>query len=311
MTLDSGLLTDTMATIRTQKEIRKRAPLVLIGLLFTNLVLMSVSARDTATNQSMIRVWTQALVSPFQRVTTGAGNTGLGVFQSIASVRNAVTENATLRQRVEAMDAELRNARAAVDENDRLKNLLDLKEHSKYGVATARVIARDTSAWFDTVVINRGSASGVQLNMPVVTPGGIVGRVVATSPWTAQVRLITDEKSGAGAVVGQLGQSSALGSVKGLGENGLVEMRYVSGLETVNEGDYVVTTGQDGIYPPGFNVGTVVQVTKGSATQPHVIRIKPGARLDSLEEVAVLLYHPPQREAMEQALPNVDKGKRK
>ncbi len=302
-----------MVMMRTQKEIRKRAPLWLAGLLFTNLVLMSIDARENgeATKQRVFRVWAQALVSPFELVTTGAGSAGVGVFQKIASVRNAVAQNDELKRRVEAMEIELRNSRAATDENERLKGLLDFKERSQYKVVTARVIARDPSAWFDTVVINRGSASGVGLNMPVVTPGGIVGRVVATSPWTAQIRLITDEKSGAGAVVGQLGQSSALGSVKGLGENGLVEMRYVSGLETVNEGDYVITTGQDGIYPPNLNVGTVAQVTKGSATQPHVIRIKPGARLDSLEEVAVLLYHPPQREPMEQALPNADKGKKK
>jgi rod shape-determining protein MreC len=143
--------------------------------------------------------------------------------------------------------------------------------------------------------------------MPVVTPGGIVGRIVATSPWTAQVMLITDEKAAAGAVVGQIGQSNALGSVKGLGEGGLVEMNYVSGLEEVGVGDYVVTTGQDGIYPPGLNVGAVVKVKHGSATAPHVIYVKPSARLDALEEVAVLQYRPPPRTAPDQALPNVKK----
>jgi rod shape-determining protein MreC len=119
--------------------------------------------------------------------------------------------------------------------------------------------------------------------------------------------LITDEKAAAGAVVGQLGQSNALGSVRGLGINGLVEMRYVSGLEEINVGDYVTTTGQDGIYPSGLNVGEVVEVKKGSATIPHVIRIKPSARLNALQEVAVLQYKPPQRIAPDQALPNVKK----
>ncbi|HEX8853268.1 MAG TPA: rod shape-determining protein MreC, partial [Pyrinomonadaceae bacterium] len=93
-------------------------------------------------------------------------------------------------------------------------------------------------------------------------------------------------------------------------KNGLLEMRYVSGLETVNMGDYVVTTGQDGVYPPGLNVGTVVEVQQGSATSPHVIRVKPSARLDSLSEVAVMQYRPPQRNAPDKALPNVDKGKK-
>ena len=74
-------------------------------------------------------------------------------------------------------------------------------------------------------------------------------------------------------------------------------------------GDYILTTGQDGIYPPGLNVGEVVEVKQGTATQPHQIYIRPSARLDQLAEVAVLLYQPAQRPAPEQTLPNVDKTK--
>ena len=87
-------------------------------------------------------------------------------------------------------------------------------------------------------------------------------------------------------------------------------MRYVSGLEKVQVGDSVMTTGQDGIYPPGLNVGQVVDVKNGTATQPHQILIRPGAGFDQLDEVAVLLYHPPQRPTPEQALPNVEKNKK-
>lgn len=296
---------------RSQKEIRQRAPLWLVGMLFASLLLMSFDARENgdATKQRVIRAWAQALAAPFQRVTSGAGSSGVGFFRHLANMRNAEAENEQLRQRIEQMKIELRDSRETADENERLKGLLGLKEDEKYTLVAARVIARDPSLWFDTVTINRGRSSGVELNMPVVTPGGIVGRVVATSPWTAQVMLITDEKAAAGAVVGQLGESNALGSVKGLGEGGLVEMRYVSGLEEVKAGDYVVTTGQDGIYPPGLNVGEVVEVKHGSATQPHVIHIKPSARLDELEQVAVLQYHPPQRTAPDQILPNVEKKK--
>jgi len=296
-----------MAVSRTQKEIRQRAPWWFVGLLVFNLGLMASQARDGATKERVIRVWAQSLISPFQSAVSAVGGTGSGFFQSLGNLRSAAAENRVLTQRVEQMELEIYQLRAERSENERLRSLLDFKEKSEYKTVPARVIARDPSLWFDAITINRGSSSGVELNMPVVTPGGIVGRVIGVGPWSAQVMLITEERSAAGAVVGQLGQSSALGSVKGLGENDLLEMHHVSGLEEVNAGDYVVTTGQDGIYPAGLNVGQVVEVRKGSATVAHVIHIKPGARLNALGEVAVLLYHPPQTTAPEQVLPNVEK----
>lgn len=296
-----------MAVARTQKEIRQRAPWWFIGLLVLQLGLMAYDARDGVTKQRVIRVWAQAIVSPFQRAFSGVGGAGSDVVQYFKDFRNASAENAQLRQRAAEMEAELARLRSDRAENERLRALLGFKEKTEYKSVAAVVIARDPSAWFDTVTINRGSSEGIELNMPVVTPNGIVGRVIALSPWTAQVMLITDERSGAGAVVGQLGQSNALGSVRGLGENGLLEMRYVPGLEEVNPGDYVITTGQDGIYPPGLNVGEVVEVKKGTAAVAHNIHIRPGARLNALEEVAVLLYRPPQAPTPTQVLPNVEK----
>jgi len=294
----------------TQKEIRQRAPLWLLVLLALNFGLMSWQARD-ASGQPVIKSWAQSAISPVGRATTGVGGAGLGVFRAFAEMRGAQAENQSLKERLADAENRLREARQALDENERLKKLLNFDKDIAYNPIPARVIARDPSVWFNTLIINRGTTSGIDTDMPVVTPEGIVGRVVGVGPVSAQVMLLTDERSAAGAVVGQLGQSNAIGSVRGFGKNGLLEMRYVSGMETVNEGDYVVTTGQDRIYPPGLNVGTVVEVQQGSATTPHVIKVKPGARLDSLQEVAVLTYKPPQRTAPEKTLPNVDKGKTK
>jgi len=299
-----------MAAIRTQREIRQRAPIWLGILLLSNLVIMAFDARDSVTRQRLLRVWMQALASPAQNLTAGASGASTNFVREIINFRSTADENERLKQALAIAERDLRNARQGAAENDRLKGLLNLREQTGYDQVPARVIARDPSIWFNTITINRGSSSGITLNMPVITAGGIVGRVIALSPWTAQVMMVTDEKAAAGAIVGQLGESGALGSVRGLGNTGLIEMRYVSGLEKVEVGDYILTTGQDNIYPPGLSVGEVVQVKHGTATQPHQILVKPGAKLDQLEEVAVLLYHPPQRPAPEQTLPNVDKVKK-
>lgn len=299
-----------MAAIRTQREIRQRAPIWLVALLLMNLVIMAVDARDSVTRQRVLRVWIQALASPAQSISSGASGASTSLVKRIVNFSSTADENERLKQELSEARLNLQNAQQSAAENERLRGLLGLKEQTGYDQIAARVIARDSSVWFNTITINRGSSSGIALNMPVVTGGGIVGRVIALSPWTAQVMMVTDEKAAAGAIVGQLSGSGALGSVRGLGDSGLIEMRYVSGLETVAVGDSILTTGQDGIYPPGLNIGQVAQVKSGTATQAHQILIKPGAKLDQLEEVAVLLYHPPPRPAPEQTLPNVDKTKK-
>lgn len=296
-----------MAAIRTQREIRQRAPWWLFGLLLMNFALMTYDARDDATKQRKIRSIAHSITYPIQQGASTAGNWVGGLFGNIGELRRASTENQQLHQQLDQMQAELRDTRERAAEAARLQQLFKLNEKSDYKMVVARVIARDPSMWFDSVTIDKGRWSGVEVNMPVVTSGGIVGRIISTSPWSAQVMLITDEKSGAGAIVGQLGHSNALGAVKGLGENGLLEMRYVSGMEKVQPGDTVTTTGQDAIYPPGYTVGEVVEVKPGSATQSQVIYVRPGAGLDRLKEVAVLMYRPPERTEPDQALPNVDK----
>ena len=284
-----------MPVQRTQKEIRRRAPLWLVLMLATNVVLMSVSARDGATGERKVRVWAQMVAMPVQSLFSGAGRSGVGFFQYISNLHRASAENEDLRRRLAESEAALREARAARGENERLKALLALRDSSVTKAVAARVIARDPSAWFDSAIINQGTSAGVEVNMPVVTPDGVVGRVAAASPVSAQVMLLTDERAAAGAAVGQLETSSALGSVRGFGRGGLLDMRYVSGLEEVKAGDAVTTTGQDGIYPRGLKIGDVIEVQAGTATKPHEIKVRPSARLNSLSEVAVLIYHPPPR----------------
>jgi len=300
-----------VAFVRTQKEIRQRAPIWLVTLLVANLIIMAVDARDADGRQKILRVWTQTFASPLQSTSSKVTGATSGFFQQIWNFRSTARENEQLRERLTQIETELHTAQQSAAENERLKELLKLNEQSEIKNVPARVIARDPSVWFNTITINRGTSSGIAVNMPVVTAGGIVGRVITVSPWASQVMLITDEKAGAGAVVGQLG-SGALGSVKGRADLGvaLIEMRYVSGLEKVENGDYVMTTGQDGIYPPGLNIGRVVEVKSGTATTAHQILIQPGAQLDHLEEVAVLLYHPPPRSVPEQTPQNAERTRR-
>lgn len=296
---------------RSQKEVWRLTPWVVIALLLGNFILMAFDARDKNSNQRVIRVWTQVIADFVQSPVTTVSSSVNNYFQSFATLRTAQSENDALKQRIQELEVEIQQKEDLADENARLNSLLELKEQSKYKILNARIIGRDPSAWFNSSIIDRGSLDGVKLNMAVVTNGGLVGRVTAVSPLTSQIDLITKDKSGLGGVVGELGTSNALGVIVGSGKKEILEMNYVPGSIEVKVGETVYTTGQDGIYPPGLKLGEIVEVVSGSATVPHKILIRPSANLSAMQEIGVLLYEPPPRPEYEKSLPNALKDEKK
>lgn len=292
---------------RSQKDVWRLAPWLMIALLLANFVMMAFDAREINSGQRVVRAWTQTIAdfiqSPITTITEGVAN----YFTSISNLRSAQDENSLLKQRVQEQEVELKQKEDLSAENARLRTLLELKEQSKYDVLPAKIIGRDPSVWFDSFQVNRGSLDGVKLNMPVVTNGGLVGRVTAVSPLAAQVDLVTRDKSGVGAVVGQIGESNVLGVVAGTSKKELLEMKYVTGSNTVEVGQSVFTTGQDGIFPAGLKIGEIVNVVSGSATTTHQIQIQPAAKLSSMQEVGILIYEPEQKPQFNQTLPNAVK----
>ena len=283
---------------------------MMIALLLGNFVLMAYDAKTTS-QERVIRVWTQAVANFVQSPVTSVTSGVTGFFQSFVNLRSAQTENDELKQRVQKLEVQVQQKEELSKENESLKALLKLKNESSYDVLSAQIIGRDPSLWFDSAIINRGSLDGVKLNMPIVNNGGLIGRVVSVSPITAQINLVTKEKSGLGGVIGELGNSNALGVVSGNGKRELLEMGYIPGTIEVQVGEMVYTTGQDGIYPAGLKIGEVAEVKPGSATVTQQIFIKPSAKLHAMEEVAVLLYEPPPRPEYEKTLPNAAKDDKK
>jgi rod shape-determining protein MreC len=295
-----------MTTERSQKEVWRLTPWLMLLLLLGNFILMAYDARAD-NQQRVIRVWTQALANFVQSPVTYATTAVSGFFVSVSNLRSAQSENDKLKQKVQELEVEVQKSKELTVENKRLKELLSLKDQLNYKIIPAQIIGRDTSAWFDTAIINRGTLDGVKLNMPIVVDGGLVGRVTAVSPLTAQIDLVTRDKSGLGAIVGELGESNALGVVRGTGKKDQLEMNYVPGYMPVKAGDVVYTTGQGGVYPPGLKLGVITEVRTGSATVPHQIFIRPSAKISSMQEVAVLIYTPPPRPKYQEALPNAVK----
>src|SRR5215216_6245278 len=119
-----------MASVRTQREIRQRAPIWLVALLVTNLIIMAVAARDADGRLKVLRIWTQTFVSPLQNASSKASGATSGFFQQIWNFRSTARENEQLKERLTQLETELHAARGATTENERLKALLNLNEQT-------------------------------------------------------------------------------------------------------------------------------------------------------------------------------------
>jgi len=192
-----------------------------------------------------------------------------------------------LRQRIRELEGEIATLREYQLQNERLRQLLDYRDNNA-GAETlvADVIGRDPGNWFGVVKVNRGANHGVRCDQAVVLPAGLVGRVIAVAPNTADVLLITDPRSGVGAM---LQDSRTPGVVRGtLNRSHPLGMFYLTREAEAERGQLVVTSGL-GIYPKGIPVGRVVAVQKDAAGLTLTADIEPLVDFTHLEEVLIIL----------------------
>ena len=260
--------------------------LILLAAALAIQVLLLASQIKRDQDVRLIRVWAVEIVAPLGRSATWIMDGIRGGWTSYVALRRMGQENQELRATLDRL--KLRNAelegRAA--EADRLAELLSFRQiHAEAPMLAARVIGSSPSASGRIAFLDRGSRDGVGLNMGVITPEGVVGKVLAVYPATSQVLLLSDKESGVGAL---LARSRTQGPVRGTGDP-LLGMEYVAKEVKVSPGEAILTSGQDRIFPKDLPVGTVLEVKSDPRSPFQQIVVRPAAHLDQLEEVLVLL----------------------
>ncbi len=270
-------------------DIRQRPGVLLGAALLLHVVLISAQV-STASGLPVLQVVTFGSFSEVQRATMAVVDGVRGVWSGYIALQQVQTENTALKQEMQVLQVRLQEERAEAQRTDNLRQLLELRERAGLDTTAAEVIAAGASPEFRTVTIDKGASHGLQTDMAVISPAGVVGRVILPSGRASKVQLLIDRNAAAGALIER---TRVQGVVVGFGD-GSLRMEYVPGTSDVKTGDLVVTSGIDGIYPKGFVIGTIDRVDRGLG-QYHEITVRPAVDFSRLEEVLVVRTLPASR----------------
>jgi rod shape-determining protein MreC len=201
------------------------------------------------------------LLRPFQSLSQATVFKFRSIQQTYITWLNLFSENQRLKETVQELAAERQRLMEAEVTNQRLRELLELKSQLALTSTAAAVIGTSASSWFRSLTINKGSQNGIEKGMAVISPQGIVGRIITVSPRSSKVLLTSDHYSGVDVLVQR---NRARGIVSGSLSYGPI-MKYVKRSDDIQVGDQLITSGLDGVYPKGIFVGNIVRVEK----QPH------------------------------------------
>ena len=216
------------------------------------------------------------------------------IFQKIDDYKELIN----IREKYQELLPEVDRIDSLTTENIELRKQLDaMKEElgikytiNDYEFLNSTVISRNISYWYNTITIDKGTYNGVEVDMVVVNSDGLIGKVVSTTTFTSDVKLLTtSDTNNKISVAISNGSNKLYGLIKDYNyNNNYLEVEGISNTETVSIGDYVYTSGLGGIFPSGILIGKVAEITTDEYDLAKIINVSPIADFDDINYVAVL-----------------------
>src|SRR5712691_4232617 len=261
---------------------RYRNLTVLVAAIFVQLVLLAYQVKSNG-EVRLIRIWAISAVTPFARLLEGGRSGTAHFFSDYFVLLDVREENKQLHGDLDRVNMENQFLRTELATADRARALSIFQQHSPLKTVAAHVIGNTTGTGGQVVIIDRGTPSGVQNGMAVITPDGIVGKVISVYPTASMVRLVTDQTFAAG-VVSQ--KHRVHGTLRGQGHSTVV-IDHIQNEQTVETGEWFYTSGDDRIFPKGLPVGQASVVRSGKTAKE--IFLTPSGFQNGLEEVLIIV----------------------
>lgn len=272
---------------KRSKGSKKLQTFLLLGVVLSLVFILIFSTVGRQNFSSYHRMALETLGTVQHAVFQGTGGLSF-VWRDYIALWNVRQENQLLAEKLRKAQAINDTYREAVATNMRLTSLLELKETLPAPTLTARVIGRDPSIWFKTIIVDRGSSDGIIKGMPAVLAEGVIGQVLDSAPHYSKILLANDPNS---AIDALLQESRVQGMIKG--RNNFFTMEYVLKNYEIKIDDLVVTSGIGGSFPKGLPIGKVSKVTKNPRGMFQDIEVTSEVDFNRLEYVIILLAENP------------------
>ena len=259
----------------------RRILLVLLALLLSAIVLLPRQTQVVL--QHIGRPLAQVVAVPMEVLAT-LDESFRNVWARYLQSSGVYEENRQLQQDVQHLQSQVTELREMAIASERLAALLDFQKSATMHTVAARVIGRNASNWYQALILNKGEQHGILVEMGVIIPSGVVGRIVKTTPFTSIVLLLTDPNI---AITSLIQRTRDEGIVQGTAQSS-IRMKYLPPLALIEKDDMVVTSGLTGHFPRGLLIGTVTRVEKDEADLFQSAEIQSFVDFSKLEEVLVI-----------------------
>jgi rod shape-determining protein MreC len=261
---------------------RYRNVTVLVLVIMAQLVLLAYQVKSD-NDVRLIRVWAVTAVMPLARTLEAVRSGVVGFVGNYITLHDTRDQNRQMHEELGRLKMENQFLRTELSTADRARALSVFQAHTQSRTLAARVIGAGAGAGSKVVFVDRGSSEGVEKGMAVVTPDGIVGKVLAAFPTASEVLLITDSTFAAG-VISQ--KNHVHGILKGQGY-GSCRVDGVQDEEKLEPGEWFYTSGDDRVFPKGMPVGQVKVVRHGSPFKE--VLLDPSGMQNGLEDALIIL----------------------
>lgn len=269
-----------------QVAVERRPTLLFLVVLAVLFILMAASTRTirgVGETRTLFERTVMTVFSPVPKAVNRIGQNVADAYHGYVDMRAAVAENVRLHRELTKLTTENLVLQQSYGEVSRMRALLGYSEQFSMPTLLAHVVMLDTGGRFKTLVLDRGSQGGVEVNDPVVSVNGLLGRVILTTKEMSKVQLITDSTASVGVLVERTRRQGVLRG----NADGTLSLQYIPNLTDIVPGDEIQTAGIDGVFPKGLPVARVIQVKDGADLFKHVV-CKPLVDFGNIEELLVI-----------------------